>query len=206
MFLRKNWLPLLFCVVMICAVSFYILTTQTHKEPIKTYKPVEVSSPANPKPPPPGETAESGHWHGDEWHAEPHSETPEVSAGAVSEPHTPQNAADITTEVRDTSLMVQPANGQIGAPTQETSQPTQEADKVFYGPHEWGAWFKKEVELSEKLTQVQQKLADALSAIDAETEAEYKREMRRIFAEIDAEMTEALRLHRAHQEKEPVSP
>ena len=34
-----------------------------------------------PKPPPPGESAESGHWHGDEWHAAPHETEPAVSAG-----------------------------------------------------------------------------------------------------------------------------
>ena len=201
MFLRKNWLSLLFFVVMICAVSFYILTTQTHKEPIKTYKPVEVSNPANPKPPP-GETAESGHWHGDEWHAEPHSDT----ATEVSEPHTPQNAADITPEVQGTPLITQPANGQIGAPTQEASQPTQTASQVSYSPAAWAEWFEKEVKLSEKLMQVHQKLADAFSAIDAETEAEYKTEMRRILAEIEVEMLEAMKAHQAHQAKEPVSP
>lgn len=44
-----------------------------------------------PKPPPPGETAESGHWHADEWHAEPHSpDTPHTSPpSAVAETQTP---------------------------------------------------------------------------------------------------------------------
>ncbi|MDE0427383.1 MAG: hypothetical protein OXN25_21215 [Candidatus Poribacteria bacterium] len=36
-----------------------------------------------PKPPPPGETAQSGHWHGDVWHAEPHEAHTPVE---VSEP------------------------------------------------------------------------------------------------------------------------
>ena len=31
-----------------------------------------------PKPPPPGESAERGHWHGDEWHADPHETEPAV--------------------------------------------------------------------------------------------------------------------------------
>ncbi|MDE0424696.1 MAG: hypothetical protein OXN25_07505 [Candidatus Poribacteria bacterium] len=35
------------------------------------------------KPPPPGETAESGHWHGDEWHTGSH-ETPAPAGAAVS--------------------------------------------------------------------------------------------------------------------------
>lgn len=51
--------------------------------PVKVYKPVDVEQQSEPKPPPPGETAESGHWHGDEWHSETH-ET-EVS-GVASQP------------------------------------------------------------------------------------------------------------------------
>ena len=35
-----------------------------------------------PKPPPPGETYESGHWHGDVWHTESH-ETPSADAAAT---------------------------------------------------------------------------------------------------------------------------
>ena len=53
-----------------------------NQKPIKIYKPVEVArEDSAPKPPPPGETAESGHWHGDEWHSTPH-ETHEVPNGA----------------------------------------------------------------------------------------------------------------------------
>ena len=53
-----------------------------NQEPVKIYKPVEAESPAARKPPPPGESAESGHWHGDEWHSTPH-ETHEVSGEAA---------------------------------------------------------------------------------------------------------------------------
>ncbi len=39
-----------------------------------------------PKPPPPGETAESGHWHGDEWHADVHeTEQESVSVSGSGE-------------------------------------------------------------------------------------------------------------------------
>ena len=40
------------------------------QEPVIIYKPVEVEK--RPKPPPPGETFETGHWHGDEWHKGSH--------------------------------------------------------------------------------------------------------------------------------------
>ena len=73
MFTRKNWLPIVVFIVAIAAVSVYLLRSpNTPKAPIKIYKAVEVDRPETQKPPPPGETAESGHWHGDEWHAEPH--------------------------------------------------------------------------------------------------------------------------------------
>ena len=37
------------------------------------------------KPPPPGETAETGHWHGDVWHAEPHQTPAPTEDFATSE-------------------------------------------------------------------------------------------------------------------------
>ena len=40
------------------------------------------------KPPPPGETPETGHWHGDVWHSTPHK-TPEVSGGDAAPPQQP---------------------------------------------------------------------------------------------------------------------
>lgn len=47
---------------------------QRTQEIVRQQQPPKTDSqPATPKPPPPGETAESGHWHGDVWHAEPHA-------------------------------------------------------------------------------------------------------------------------------------
>ncbi len=70
-------------ILAICAVAgFYLLQMQQPKSPIIIYKPVEVEQRVEPKPPPPGESAESGHWHGDEWHSTPH-ETHEVSDEAA---------------------------------------------------------------------------------------------------------------------------
>ena len=70
MFLRKNWLPIAVFIVAIVAVGLYYLQTRPEKAPIVIIKPVEVEK--KPKPPPPGETYETGHWHGDEWHSTPH--------------------------------------------------------------------------------------------------------------------------------------
>ena len=157
--------------------------------------PTTQAQPARPKPPPPGETAETGHWHGDVWHTQPH-EAPAEGQRIAQEP-----LAD--TNVQGAPVIAQQANGQIDAPTQEASPRTQETGEArLYGP-EWAEWFKKEMEISDELTRIEQKLADALEAIDAETEAEFKREMRRILSEIDAEMGEAVKRQQAHQSKEP---
>ena len=205
MFRKSVWIPFLIVLLTVIGGGLFYSSRVGKQEPAKVYKPVEVENPATPKPKPPGETAKSGHWHGDEWHAEPHSETPEVSAGAVSEPDTPQNAADTTTKVQGAPLIAQPENGQINTPTQEASQPTQKAHKTFYGP-EWAEWSKKEVELSDKRMQVYEKVNDALTAIEFKTEEQTKKEMRRIFTENEFEMNEANRLYKAHKEKEPVRP
>ncbi len=70
MFRKSVWIPILIAVLFVMGCGLFYGRQVAHQEPIKIYKPVEVES--KPKPPPPGETHESGHWHGDEWHAEPH--------------------------------------------------------------------------------------------------------------------------------------
>lgn len=77
MFLRKNWLPLSVFLIAIIGVGLYLLQTRPPKDPIISYKPVEVET--KPKPPPPGETFESGHWHGDEWHTGSHDAPAEAA-------------------------------------------------------------------------------------------------------------------------------
>lgn len=107
MFVRKNWLPLSVFIVAIVGVGLYLLQTRSPKDPIVIYKAVEVEK--KPKPPPPGETFETGHWHGDEWHSEPHD--------AHVEAATPVDAQ-----------IAQPVNAQIGAPMpdgSDTSDPYQ---------------------------------------------------------------------------------
>ncbi|MYF79888.1 MAG: hypothetical protein F4180_08625, partial [Chloroflexi bacterium] len=82
MFLRKYWLPITVFIVAICAVGLYLLSIQTPKAPIVIYKPVDVEKPVA-KPPPPGADP-NGHWHGDEWHDEPHEADQPPAAPAVS--------------------------------------------------------------------------------------------------------------------------
>lgn len=88
MFLKKNWLPITVFLLAIVAVGLYLLTTQqTPKDPVTIIKPVEVEK--QPKPPPPGETFETGHWHGDVWHTgshETHANAPEVETQGNTPP------------------------------------------------------------------------------------------------------------------------
>ena len=92
---KRIWIPILSVLVIAMGCGLFYGQKVANQEPVKVYKPVDVSKPATPKPPPPGETAESGHWHGDEWHAEPHDahapaevseSTPLVSEGEAPPP------------------------------------------------------------------------------------------------------------------------
>ncbi len=61
---------LIFSLIVLMGCGLFYGRRVTKQEPVKIYKSVEVKREAStPKPPPPGETAESGHWHGDEWHS-----------------------------------------------------------------------------------------------------------------------------------------
>lgn len=76
MFAKKIWIPIVSVIVIAMGCGLYYRQKTANQEPIKIYKAVEIEQPASqPKPPPPGETHETGHWHGDEWHTQPHEET-----------------------------------------------------------------------------------------------------------------------------------
>ena len=80
---KSLWIPILTLVLVVIGLGLFYERKVSKQEPVPVYKPVEVEREATSKPPPPGETAESGHWHRDEWHSEPHEthEPPAVSAG-----------------------------------------------------------------------------------------------------------------------------
>ncbi|MXV83806.1 hypothetical protein F4X88_14390 [Candidatus Poribacteria bacterium] len=79
MLLKKFWIPVLLVLIGVAiGVTFWGYQHVASQAPVKiinpvTADPVDTSKPATPKPPPPGETAESGHWHGQEWHADAHT-------------------------------------------------------------------------------------------------------------------------------------
>lgn len=88
MFIRKYWLPLtVFVLIALMGCGLFYGRKSAKQEPVKIYKAVEVKKKPKPKPPPPGANP-NGHWHGDEWHAEPH-ETEKLPLVDASEKHNP---------------------------------------------------------------------------------------------------------------------
>ena len=74
---KKFWIPILLVLIGVAIGGTFWGKHVASQAPVKvinavTPDPVDASQPATPKPPPPGETYETGHWHGDEWHAETH--------------------------------------------------------------------------------------------------------------------------------------
>lgn len=73
MFRKRVWVPILIVLLTVMGCGLFYGRQVAKQSPVKRYNPVEVDTPAAaPKPPPPGESQESGHWHGDEWHPQPH--------------------------------------------------------------------------------------------------------------------------------------
>lgn len=77
MFAKKIWIPVVCVLIGVAIGATFWGQHIASQEPVKVINPataeeVDASKPTTPKPPPPGETAESGHWHGDVWHAEVH--------------------------------------------------------------------------------------------------------------------------------------
>ena len=142
----------LVCVLVFVAGGLLYLNAvnrQPPKDPIIIYKPVEVEK--KPKPPPPGETFETGHWHGDEWHTGSHDAHAQVTT-PEGKPGTPVDAQS-----------AQPVNAHIGAPMpdgsqipttspdpSESSAPSQEAGDLNRA---WVEWGRKYDELAEKFLQ-----------------------------------------------------
>ena len=105
---KKIWIPILMVLLAVIGFGLFYARQVSKQEPVKVYKTVEVEKPETPKPPPPGETAESGHWHGDEWHAEPHAETQEAERLAgVEFIEMPENPPDLLPEAEKEALYAQ---------------------------------------------------------------------------------------------------
>ncbi|MDE0425437.1 MAG: hypothetical protein OXN25_11250 [Candidatus Poribacteria bacterium] len=159
--LSKNrvFMALVLAVVFVASGLLYLNTVnrQATRDIQRTQERVNA-----PKPPPPGETAESGHWHGDEWHAEPH-EPIEVSEGQVSQSSTPTER----TQVQGEHDGLVPINGQIAPLMPAVSPPTQEDIDINRA---WREWSKKHNELNEQFLQASRKDIELLPTTKEEQE------------------------------------
>ena len=147
---KRMWILLLIVLLPAMGCGLFYSSKVAKQEPIKIYKvPVEVDQEEIPKPPPPGETAESGHWHGDEWHAEPH----EAHAPAeVSEQ--PQTLAEPTERDAVVSETQSPAD--FVNPTSKSSNPLF-ADGVpehLQCPPEWVGVREDDESVTEELVSI----------------------------------------------------
>ena len=202
--LSKNrfFMALVLVLVFVASGLFYLNTVkrQATRDIQSTQERVNA-----PKPPPPGETAESGHWHGDEWHAEPDAPV-EVSEAEVSEPATPAELTD----VQGGSSPVAPVNAETTAQGQESSPPTrtpQEEAEIQRRWREWQAWTKKAQELRVKFSQVS-KLNTALMPKTAEEAERYKtdKEWQRKAQEATDKYDEVLEMRQEHEANRVLPP
>ena len=159
MFRKSVWLPILIAGLFVMGCGLFYGRKVAHQAPIKTYKPVEVET--QPKPPPPGETYETGHWHGDEWHAEPHEThapaPPQQENDVVAEPAPPPPEKVESSETLRQPLPPEPDPDFVN-PTSQSSNPLF-ADGVpehLQCPPELIGVYVKEVS-SETVQQLQQR-------------------------------------------------
>ena len=206
--LRKRvWIPIVSVFVIAMGCGLFYGRKVANQEPVKVYKPVEVSEkPATPKPPPPGETYETGHWHGDEWHSEPHevhapvevsevevSERAEVPGASVGAP--PINAQTIEQAVQD---------GKVELFSERTPEYHEAVEK-------WQAWHKKFDELHDEYSQANWEHIATMPGTEAEakrydTDENYRREVQRKMSEALDKCWEVAIKMRDHEAKRPPVP
>ena len=211
--LKKNiWIPLLSVLVIAMGCGLFYGQKVANQEPVKVYKPVDVSKPATPKPPPPGETAESGHWHGEEWHAEPHDTHAPAEVSEVD--------AELATPPAERTQVQSALRGVLPIDAQLIEQAMRNGDVKLFDDRTqeyhtavkaWQDWHKKSDELHENYMQAGQEVEDALPATEAEqerydTDENYKREVDRKAREALDKNFEIGAMVRAHEAKRPPVP
>lgn len=145
---KKVWIPILIVLLAVVGgVLFYGQQVAT-QEPVRNIKTVEA------KPPPPGETHETGHWHGDHWHAAPPHEGPVAAPEAEADP-SPTPVAEFT-EVQDTAT-----GARHSIPVQDYLPPlTAQEDTEI--ERQWREWVDKDYELRVKVSQAHQAWSDLI--------------------------------------------
>lgn len=199
---------LLFLVIGFGIVSLKHIKSQAQNAIAETVTQVQSLKGNPPKTPPLGETvSESGHWHGDEWHATPHAP---VAAPKAEAEQTPTPAAEFTD-----------AQGSpVGNPPQANAQIIERAvregkvklfskrtPEYLEAVKTWQAWEKKAGEFRHKVSQASHDFFDAqpdtVEEIEQyETDKEWQRRVREIIEKMD----EIYRMQREHEKKRPPAP
>ena len=206
---KKFWIPVLLVLIGVAIGGTFWGKHIASQEPVKTYKPVEFQQSTAPKPPPPGETYETGHWHGDEWHSEPNEvhapaevATPEAQGGQIAQP---VNAQPPTLTQEELEIM-QMTSEEVYEALYEELNKLEKGSEAYKEFADKIKWFEKNRELSDRRIQAAEKLGAALeeAARVSETEEQLKKEMRRILTEMEPEMLEAEKLYQEHQKSNPL--
>ena len=200
MFPKSIWIPILIVVLAVIGCGLFYAKRTAEQEPVNVYKPVEVEQPSTPKPPPPGETAESGHWHDDVWHSEPH----DTSVEAQQSTDEAQDARAIAQQVNAQTDAPMPGGSETSVPSVNLSEPSPRMQEALDAFKASGEWRKKHKELREALSRA----AHESIALSPGTEEELKRfekdpEWQRKYNEANAKMAKIDAMLRAHEEKRP---
>lgn len=203
--------------IVVIAIVFgrdYFKDVETH--PLKRVSPGTAEPASTEKPPPPGETYDTGHWHGDVWHAEPH--TPQDASETIIET---QGARDTAQPVK--AQIAQPVNAQVveqanaqlleqaaqlNIPMQEFPARTQEYYDAF---EKWVAWENKFFELADEFSQVLDEesalIPSTLEELERyQTDEKYQREMVRKANVVTDKLDDVMTRQREHEEKRPPIP
>ena len=208
MFRKSVWIPILIVLLAVMGCGLFYNSRISNQLPLKFYKRVEFKTSATPKPPPSGETTESGHWHGNQWHAEPHDPPAQPQQVEPGPPPLIESA-----EVQGTPVDAQPIDAPIIEQAVRNGNVT-----LFYARTQeyhdavkvWKDWHKKFDEIHVLDMQAGQMLIDALPTEEEakryENDEQFKRELGRKVTEAGKRIGEVTRMRREHKAKKPPVP
>ena len=209
MFRKSVWIPILIVLLAVMGCGLFYNSRIRNQVPLKFYKRVEFKTSATPKPPPSGETTESGHWHGDQWHAEPHNPPAQPQQVEPGPPSLIESA-----EAQGTPVDAQPKTAPIIKQAVRNGNVT-----LFYARTQeyhdavkkWQDWHKKFDELFALEMQAGDMLIDAMPETEAEAkrydnDKQYKKEVTRKMREALDKSSEMAGMIRAHEAKKPPFP
>ena len=201
---KKFWIPILIVLLAVVGCGLFYSKRIAQQERVNVHKPIEVEQPPTSKPPPPGETAESGHWHGDVWHAEPHKPV------AVSEAELTTPPTELT-EAQSTPVGAQQVNAQSPAPMQDSSRtrtPQEEAE-IQRQWKVWREWENQYSELGDERLQLEHEYTELLAQTEDErfkTDENFQRELGRKRGEVFEKIAQVDEKMKALEKTKPPVP